>query len=551
MKIRDSVRLGRTVQAPLALVVCGVLACNSSTPIAVDGGVDGPGSCLTACQTGYYCCRKTQTCERNKYNCVNVQTCAPGTELAFPDPPYMDEATCEPLALQCSCKEGDALKPGMIGRFSALAASAGTLYASAYEVDFGDLVLLSAKTGALDTLTRELVDGVPAGTPSKAPSGWRGGIQEPGDDVGQDTDLVIAGGEPLIAYRDVTNRSLKLARRSGGKWAAHAVDAPKGKEVVGRYAAMLLDGGKPAIAYLALGIAGSGGSFTSELRWAATSSESPAAASDWTISVIESKPMACRNLCAATEACVLKTDGSSSCQSKGTTCSPACAGDTACVGGKCVAVLPDVKYEDLPAASGLWPAPVVTGSGVVVVYYDRTAGRLRAAKRSGSTWSTSTLVTPAAGEEVGAFPSAVAGASGNVHVSFQNASKLTLHYLQLDPSTMALSGAVETIDDGIRPDGPHPVGADSAIALDASGVVRVIYQDALKVDLLQAKRAGAGSWTPNVASDPDLGRALKGGTKGYGFYNDLVLEGGQLYGSSFFYDVSKSPKGDLAFFPLP
>jgi hypothetical protein len=535
-----------------AVCLAGLAACDSNTVAPADGGIDGPGSCLTACQPGYYCCQKTQTCERVKYNCTNIQTCAPGTNLTYPDPPHMDEATCEPLPLQCTCKEGDALKPGAIGRFSSLAAASGTLYASAYESDFGDLVLVTVKTGALETPTREIVDGVPQSPPSKAPSGWRGGIQEPGDDVGQDTDLVIGpAGEPLISYRDVSNRSLKLATRSGGKWSSHTVDTPKtAKEVVGRYSALLLDQGKPAIAYLVLGIAGTGGSFTSELRWAAAASASPAAAADWTISVIESKAMACQNLCASSEACVLKTDGTSSCQTKSTTCSPACTADQACVAGKCQAVLPDVKFVDLPRACGLWPAPVITSAGPVVVYHDRVAGRLRGAKRSGATWTASTLLATT-GEETGAFPSAVADSSGAVHVSFQNASKLSLHYLQLNASTMALSGAVETIDDGVRIDGPHPVGADSAIALDGSGAVRVIYQDSQKVDLLQAKRSGAGSWTPKVTTDPDLGRALRGGAKGYGFYNDLVLEGGQLYGSSFFYDVSNSPKGDLAFFPLP
>jgi hypothetical protein len=533
----------------------GLAACNcNGNPVAVgDAGSEGVGSCATACQTGYYCCGKTQTCERVKYNCVNVQTCAPGTELAFPDPPYMNEATCEPLPLQCTCKEGDALKPGMIGRFSAVAASGGTLYASGYEVDFGDLVLLTAKTGALDTITREIVDGVPQSPPSKAPSGWRGGVTEAGDDVGQDTDIAIGGGgEPIIAYRDLTNRSLKLAVRAGGTWKIHTVESPKGKETIGRYAALLLDGGKPAIAYLVLGLAGTGGAFTSELRWAAASSATPSSASDWTVSVIESKAMACQNLCATTEACVLKTDGSSSCQTKGTGCTPACTGDTACVGGSCKAILPDAKYVDLPRASGLWPAPVSTSAGVVVVYHDRTAGRLRAAKRAAAgSWTATTILSPAAGEEVGAFPSVAAGSTGNIHVSFQNATKLSLHYLQLDPATMTLSGSVETIDDGVRPDGPHPVGADSAIALDASGVPRVVYQDARTVDLLQAKRSGAGSWTPSVPTDANLGRALKTGAKGYGFYNDLVVEAGQVYGSSFFYDVANNPKGDLVFFVLP
>jgi hypothetical protein len=532
-----------------------LVACNGSTPgTPSDAGTEGVSACGAACQAGYFCCKKTLSCERVKYNCTNLQKCPPGHELAYPSPPYMDEASCEPLPLQCSCKEGEALKPGILGRYSALAAAAGTLYASAYENDFGDLVLLSAKLGALDSQAREIVDGVPQKPPSKAPSGWRGGIEEEGDDVGQDTDIVVgSAGEPIVSYRDVTNRSLKLARREGGKWTIHTVELPKGaKEIVGRYSALLLDGGKLSIAYLALNVPDAAGSFKSELRWATAASDRPGATADWTVTAIESKAMPCQNLCETGEVCVVKADGTSACQGKGAGCTPACTGDNACIASKCQPILPDAKYVDVPRANGLWPAPVLAASSPIVVFYDRTgtAGRLRAAKLAGGAWKVSTLAAPA-GEDVGAFPAAAAdGGSGVVHVSYQNATKLTLHYLQLTAATMAVS-TPETVDDGLRGDGPHPVGADSAIIVDGAGSVRVIYQDAQKADLLQARRAGAGSWTPNTPSDPDLGRALKGGGKGYGFYNDLVLEGGAVYGSSFFYDAAATTKGGLAFFPLP
>jgi hypothetical protein len=95
------------------------------------------------------------------------------------------------------------------------------------------------------------------------------------------------------------------------------------------------------------------------------------------------------------------------------------------------------------------------------------------------------------------------------------------------------------------------VGAARALVWAAGGTPRVIYQDALRVDLLGARRTGPGQWTPKVATDPDLGRSIKGGSPAYGFYSALVLEGGQVYGSTFYYDLQAAERGGLSFFKLP
>ncbi len=533
------------VRAALTALALGA-ACSSNPTAQPDGG-----SCATGCGSGLYCCQKTATCEQVKHNCVNVQSCGPGFELTYPSPPYMDEASCEPIPLQCTCKASDALSPGPIGRHSALAVANGSLLASAYESDFGDLVLATVKLDALDTPSYEIVDGVPDKPATRPTTSWRGGVEDAGDDVGLDTDLKIsAAGDPLISYRDATNRTLKLALRSGGKWSKHVVEAPKGdKEVVGRYSSLLLLEGKPAIAYLALNISDGSGGFRSELRWATASSATPAAAADWTVTVIDKAAMSCQSLCSSSEVCVVKADGSSSCQTKGTGCSPACGTDQACVGGACKTILADQKYVDVPLANGLWPTAVSTTSGPVVVYYDRRAGRLKGATPSGGAWKTAVL-RGSGSEDVGAFATALSDGKSTVHVTYQDAARLTLHYVHVDASTLAASSA-EVIDDGLRSDGQHPVGADSALVLDGAGNLRVIYQDALKSDLLQATRSSPGQWTPNIAADADLGRALKTGPKAYGFYSALVTDGGKVYGSTFYYDAQGVPKGALSFFKLP
>jgi hypothetical protein len=446
--------------------------------------------------------------------------------------------------------EGNGVTPGVAGRFSALAAQSGTLMLSAYEAGYGDLILVSATTSALTDLKVEFVDGVPSASPTKDPQGYRKGITDAGDDVGQDTDIVLTtGGAPMISYFDVTNSTLKFASRGDSSWTTHTVDSPKtSKAIVGRYTAMTLVGGKPAIVYLALNIPGTtSGTYFSELRFAQAKAAVPASASDWTLSTIESVQMSCRNLCATDEVCVQKSDKSSSCQKKGSGCTATCTSSQACVGGACVTVLATTTYTDVPEASGLWPAIAVASGAPVVVYYNRIAGSLRAAALGGSTWKTAT-VKGSSTTDVGAFPSVALDSSGVVHVAYQDVGKGALDYLQLDPKTLAASSA-EVVDDGSRSDGQHLVGADPVIFVDAAGAIRVFYQDSQTADLLGAKRAGSSSWTPKTTSDSNLGRLVKGGAKAYGFYSDVALDGGKAYGSTFYYDPTvKTTKGGLELF---
>lgn len=446
-----------------------------------------------------------------------------------------------------------ALKPGILGKYSALAVAGGNLLASAYEQTYGDLVLVTAATSAPGTMKYEVVDGVPQATPTADPKGYRGGISEAGDNVGLDTDIAVdSSGTPSIAYHDATskNRSLKFATRAGGKWSAHHVDKAKGKkEQVGRYTSLIWVGGKPAIAYAAIAADGSKtGSFKSELRWAAASKAAPTATADWTVQVIDSAPMSCQELCdKSTELCVLNGDGSSQCQTKGSGCS-GCSKTQGCVGGKCVNVLTPTGVTDVPKAVGLWASAVNTSAGPVVLYHDGVKGTLKAAKLGGGKWTSATL-KGGGKESVGAFASAAADSSGTVHVAYQDRIKTTLHYLQLNPSTMKATVS-ETIDTGLRSDGQHPVGADVALAVAASGAVKVIYQDQMTADLLYATRSGTNSWTPNTTSNANLGRLLKGGAKGYGFFSDAVASGTTFYGSTFYFDVKGSPEGGLELFSI-
>ncbi len=440
------------------------------------------------------------------------------------------------------------LTPGIIGQHSALASVKGTLILSAYERQFGDLIYVTASATALTKLNREIVDGVPKVTPLYDPKGWRAGISSAGDDVGLYTDIAAGtDGAPKISYHDKTNRQLKFAVRRPDGWKLHVVDKPKTtKEVVGRYTSIALQtSGAPAVAYLVTGISVGSGNFKSELRWAEAKSNTPTTAGDWVISTVEARAMPCQNLCATGEVCAVNTDKTSTCKKAGTGCK-SCASGTACVAGKCVAVLADSKLIDIPKAGGLWPAALQISTGPMVVYYDSVGGNLRAALRAGGKWSTA-LIKGTAKDNVGAYCSAAVDKSGTVHASYQDFNKGTLHYIQITPPTLKAT-VTETIDDGKRPGGLYLVGADSNIHVDQSGTVRVLYQDQQTVDLMGVRRAGAKNWMPRTATSSSLGRMVKGGARGYGFYPDLVLDQGKVYGSNLFYDPKITPEGGLELF---
>ena len=443
------------------------------------------------------------------------------------------------------------LTHGILGQYSALAVVKGTLLVSAYERQYGDLVYVTANTTSLTSLNKEIVDGVPKDAPTHDPKSWRGGISGSGDDVGLFTDIAAStAGEPNISYYDKTNRQLKFAVRQSSGWAVHVVDKPKTtNEVVGLYTSLVLSStNAPSVAYLVTGVSAGSGNYRSELRWAQATKASPATSGDWVISTVEAAAMPCRNLCATGEACVVNTDLTSTCMKTSTGCSSSCGTGKACVGDKCVDALDDSKLIELPQASGLFVSALQVSTGPMAVYYDSIGGNLRAALRAGGKWS-SAVIKGTTKDNVGAYCSAAMDASGTVHASYQDFNKGTLHYVQLTPPTLKATVS-EVIDNGKRPAGLDLVGADSNMFVDPAGTVRVLYQDQQTVDLLGVRRGGANSWLPNTAGDKDLGRLVKGGPKGYGFYPDMVMDGGTVYGSNLFYDPKSTPEGGLELFTV-
>src|SRR5262249_30755601 len=143
--------------------------------------------------------------------------------------------------------------------------------------------------------------------------------------------------------------------------------------------------------------------------------------------------------------------------------------------------------------TGLWANLMRLPNGLrVVAYHDRTQGDCKLATESTPGTFTITFVdgnSPTT--DVGQFVTARAAADGTVDVAYVDAVTDRLLYKAVKSGVVP--GMVEVVDDGMRPDGPHPVGSGAALWTDGS-TVKVAYQDQLLSDLMLATRSG-GAWS--------------------------------------------------------
>ncbi|MBE7480843.1 MAG: hypothetical protein HS104_12785 [Polyangiaceae bacterium] len=415
------------------------------------------------------------------------------------------------------------LEPGLVGAYaSAAVGSDGSVWVAGYndlgygtsvengsaQYVWGDLVVGKWDGTKVDW---QSVDGLPSVDPDLEPGdpggppdpyyndqeGFRAGLTEPGDDVGLWTSIALSDGQPRVAYFDAKNRALKFASYDGKKWAMHQVQQ-KASSDIGRYAKLLLVGGKAVVAYLFME-PGANGAAKSGVRVATASSASPAAASDWTFTDVytdESTP--CRAFLCASGECRADT---LKCEPTTTGCTAKCGTDEKCfdtAGTKsCQKIFAKTYPDAFPEAAGLYVSLAETKSGLGLVFYDRIHGNLMAARQEGGSWQPATLVagqgTDANGPidtgDVGIGASLFVDAAGDWHVSYVNGFDETVIYTKITGGTTV--GTPEVVDDGVVPGGQAVVGADSSIAVAANGDVVIAYQDATR---------GKARWATGTAS---------------------------------------------------
>jgi hypothetical protein len=508
-------------------------------PACTNGLCECGNVCGGECPDGQFCCVVTGTCDPFPDPCPN-QTC-PDCQAPNPNPGgTLNETTCQWEGADCTCMLMPPLPPAFAGLHSAVALRPdGIPVLSGYYGDpYGDLiygVASGATNGA--TVEWEFVDGVPSDAPCEGdPNGPRGGIAEPGDDVGWDTDVVVdATGTPRISYHDRTSGDLKYAVFNGASWNVHVVDAQGN---TGRFTSMVLDsGGVPLIAYMT-----TGDNLTSYLKVARANSQNPMSSADWTVTVADAAPVPCiPDDCVDPEACLLAT-GLCQVTQDPVNCNDGagCDGGFVCVMGQCWEEALDPIAEYLPDGVGLFASlSLYTGNFPAVAYYDSTNGNLKFAYDTGTGYTPEILAgEDSAGNDLGNLgtDAALFIQSDTVHLAYQDADLGDLYYMTFSGQATG-TAVVELVDAGARdangfPTSPenavggfHWVGNYASLLADSLGNVRVVYQDGTSSDMVYATKSGGG-WTVEILAKKLEGAAFEGA---YGFFADQVMnQGGNL-----------------------
>ena len=422
-----------------------------------------------------------------------------------------------------ACESCDKLSPGLAGEYSSAVVVGDTMWVAGYveksvsekgdNFAWGDLAV-GKVVG--DVVAWELVDGVPEQDVDPTEydvNGWRGGVTDPGDDVGLWTSIAAKDDGTIgVAYYDRTHRSLKFAQQNGTDWSVQTVQE-KASSDLGRYAKLMWANGAWNIAFLAAE-PGEGGAVSSGVRLA-TSSDGSA----WTfedVYVNKETPCAAR-YCASGNACIVETG---LCTPKAAGCDPSCSSGQACVdvgGLGCKDERTAAKLETYPDASGLYISLAADKGGLGMVFYDRVKGNLMMASKASGSWVATVLDGEANGTDtgdVGIGATLAIDSSGVWHVAYSNGYDESVQYLQIKDGA---PGTPEVIDDGSGiegtpfDDGRHIVGDDASIHVTAGGDIHVAYQDATVGKLhyaLGTPSANGHSWAVKVIDQPGFGGAF-------------------------------------------
>ncbi|HVM63368.1 MAG TPA: hypothetical protein VMU14_00810, partial [Acidimicrobiales bacterium] len=334
-------------------------ACASGQPFA--GRCVEAVPCGGGCGAGQVCNIDLDLCELPGVTASAAScgvTCDAGELLVYTDPDLMLFDQC--CAVECACLPLPGVPEGVWGRYDDLAVAGGVAYTSAHDSTYGDLVVGRWDAAGPTLSAVDWVDGVPADAPVVAsPSGPRQGRDAAGPDVGLHGSMVLAGGEPAVAYYDATGGHLKLARHDpAAGWITSLVDDGRdpaggvGGGDVGRYTSLAVDGaGRLHVTYY-VHRATRAGMLVTGVMYARSRTPAPGGYDDWDHVTVELVP-SCGEACDPTsESCVLR-DGAPAYVTPSAGCAASCDCDERCVdgpaGATCATTLP---WSLMPACGG-------------------------------------------------------------------------------------------------------------------------------------------------------------------------------------------------------
>ncbi len=392
------------------------------------------------------------------------------------------EICCE---LSCTCEVLPPIVPTRFGRYARVAVVADGAVVSAYDAEFGDLVLVRfGQNGDRGAVT--YVDGIPLGaTPSNDTAGPRGGIRDPGPDVGTHTSIAVnSAGLARVAYHDVSANSLKVAVETApGVFNTHFVDGASnpGAGQTGTFTDIAVGAdGTIFVSYLAHNttLAGVTGAATG-VKLARSRTPTPSSAADWELFVLDARPFVAD------------------------------------------ATLREEPPE-LPRGRGLHTALVLDGAAALVAYYDGSDGDVRVASFAGASVAVSVVDGDAqggrVGGDVGRYP-AIGVTDGNLLVVYEDTARHAVRFWKGPKDTPGIGGAFGVADQ-LRNDnrsGSHFLGAGGRMSTEGARPVYV-SQDASTLDLRFATFDGS-AWAPQTV--------LTDGANG--FYADVAVSAGKAF----------------------
>ena len=483
--------------------LCVPALCNATSPCPQKGGSCLWGRCTHATPCGGHCAKGT-ACSLAVSRCVPVHAtqplCSPGQLVVLENDVARLAEGCGSVAEKMSCRDLPALPEGQYGLPSVLLRDQKGLEVIAYDRSYGDIVL--ARHSATPPFVREslrTLTGLPAGANlSGAASGPRGGVSEPGPDRGSALDAAVdISGRAHVAYRDATADELRYLVVENDGTVLDSLVA-KGKGLGSTVAITLRADGKAMIAAFAPAHSDAADS-PSQLHLYAALKVTPIASADWTDVIVDTEAVAapalpCGGACTAAQVCAASAAGADACVKAASGCT-GCLLTQICDGKACRDVRPaPAGFDSLPQGRGAWLGLAMAQSGDILLgAYSPTQGDL-ALYRGTSTASLEKRVVdrksvPGGSSDFGRFAAVLEGDAGGMWVACEDSQRGQLLLVREQGDAIS----VDVLDDGVRTDGRHRVGADVRALRHVSGGLLLAYQDARRAQLVVARVAKIGA----------------------------------------------------------